>query len=99
MFACSLAFFLFIWEISQGFVIYFRIYFWEEFTLFTPEQVRNHMHLQGTLTNTTPTAVRTSHENVTSRFCNHFSVTQRHYACKMCSNYPGIKLELALQLR
>ena len=35
-------------------------------------------------------------ENVTSRFCNHFSITQSHYASKMCSNYPGIKLEPAL---
>ena len=37
-----------------------------------------------------------SSENVTSRFCNHFFIIQSHYACKMCSNYPGIKLELAL---
>ena len=39
---------------------------------------------------------RTSSENVTSRFCNHFSIIQTHYAWKMCSNYPGIKLEPAL---
>ena len=38
-----------------------------------------------------------SSENVTSRFYNHFSVTQSHYACKMCSNYRSIKLEPALQ--
>ena len=39
---------------------------------------------------------RTSSENVTSRFCNHFSIIQIHYAWKMCANYPGIKLEQAL---
>ena len=39
---------------------------------------------------------RTSSENVTSRFCNHFSIIQSHYACKMCFNYLGIKLEPAL---
>ena len=33
---------------------------------------------------------------MTSRFCNHFSIIQTHYAWKMCSNYPGIKLEPAL---
>ena len=27
------------------------------------------------------------------RFCNHFSIIQSHYAWKMCSNYPWIKLE------
>ena len=37
-----------------------------------------------------------SSENLTSRFCNHFSIIQSHHACKMCSNYPGIKLEPAL---
>ena len=35
--------------------------------------------------------------NVTSRFCNHFSIIQTHSAWKMCSNYPGIKLEPALR--
>ena len=38
-------------------------------------------------------AGRTLSENASSRFCNHFSIIQSHYACKMCSNYPGIKLE------
>jgi len=42
------------------------------------------------------TKARTSSENVTSRFCNHFPIIQTHYAWKMCSNYPGIKLEPAL---
>ena len=28
----------------------------------------------------------------TSRFCNHFPIIQSHFAWKMCSNYPGIKL-------
>ena len=51
---------------------------------------------QGVYANTTSTAARTSSENVTSRFCNHFSIIKSHYACKMCSNYPGIKLEPAL---
>ena len=37
-----------------------------------------------------------SSENVTSRFCHHFSIIQTHNAWKMCSNYPGIKLEPAL---
>ena len=36
-------------------------------------------------------------ENVTSRLCSHLLIIQSHYACKMCSNYPGIKLEPALQ--
>ena len=39
---------------------------------------------------------RTSSENVTSRLCNHFLIIQSHYAWKMCSNYPGFKLEPAL---
>ena len=51
---------------------------------------------QGVYANTTSTAARTSSENVTSRFCNHFSIIQSHYACKMCFNYPGIRLEPAL---
>ena len=46
--------------------------------------------------NTRSTTARTSSENVTSRFCYNFSIIQSHYACKMCSNYPGIKLEPAL---
>ena len=46
----------------------------------------------GVYANTTSTAARTSSENVTSHFCNHFLIIQSHYACKMCSNYPGIKL-------
>ena len=33
--------------------------------------------------------------SVTSRFCNHFSIIQSHHAWKMCSKYPGIKLETA----
>ena len=41
--------------------------------------------------------MRTSSENVTTRFCNHLSIIQSHYACKMCSNYPRIKLQPALQ--
>ena len=44
----------------------------------------------------TSTEARTSSENVTSRFCNHFSIIQSHYACKMYFNYLGIKLEPAL---
>ena len=40
---------------------------------------------------------RTWSENVTSRFCNHSSVIHCHYACKMCCNYAGTKLEPALQ--
>ena len=40
---------------------------------------------------------RTSSEKVTSRFCNHFAIILRHYACTTCSNYPEIKLEPALQ--
>ena len=28
--------------------------------------------------------------------CNHFSIIQTHYAWKMYSNHPGIKLEPAL---
>ena len=28
-------------------------------------------------------------------FHNNFAVIQSHYACEMCSNYPGIKLEPA----
>ena len=46
--------------------------------------------------NTTSTAAKTSSENVASRLCNHFLIIQSHYACKMCSNYSGIKLEPAL---
>ena len=42
------------------------------------------------------TKARTSSENVTSRFCNHFSIIHSRCAWKMCSNYPGIKLEPAL---
>ena len=45
----------------------------------------------------TLTTVRMSsdHENV--HFCNHFLIIQSHYACKICSNYPGITLEPVLQ--
>ena len=38
--------------------------------------------------------VRASSENVTSRFCDHFSLS--HHACKMYYNSPGIKLVSAL---
>ena len=43
-------------------------------------------------------AARTSSENITSRFCKNFFF-QSHYACKMRSKYPGIKVEQALQLQ
>ena len=43
------------------------------------------------------TRERTSSENVTSRFCNNFSIIPSNYACKLCSKYPGIKLESAPQ--
>ena len=43
--------------------------------------------------------MRTSSENVISRFCNHLSIIQSHYAWKMRFNYPGIKLEPALGTR
>ena len=33
-----------------------------------------------------------SPENATLHFCNHFSFVPSHYACKMSSYYPGIKL-------
>ena len=49
------------------------------------------------LANTTGRTARTSSKNVTSRFRNHFSINQSHYACKMCCNYPGIKLEPAVR--
>ena len=52
---------------------------------------------EGVYANTMSTAARTSSENVTWRFCNHFLIIQSHYACKMCSKYPGIKLEPALR--
>ena len=45
----------------------------------------------------TSKTARKSSENVASRACYHFSIIQSHYACKMCSNYPGIKLKPALQ--
>jgi len=50
----------------------------------------------GASANTTSTEARTSSENVTSRFCNHFSIIQSYYAWTMCSSCPGIKLEPAL---
>ena len=34
-------------------------------------------------------AARKSSENVTSCFCNYFSIIQSDCACKLCSNYPG----------
>ena len=46
---------------------------------------------------TTLRTARMSSENVTSHFGNHFSIVQSNFARKMCSNYPGIKLEPALQ--
>ena len=52
---------------------------------------------QGVYANTTSTAARTSSENVTSLFRSHFWIIQSHHGCKVCSNYPGIKLEPALQ--
>ena len=42
------------------------------------------------LGNTTSTKARTSSESVTSRFGNHFSIIQSHYAWKFCSNYPEL---------
>ena len=42
---------------------------------------------------------RRRHLKCTAHFCNHFSIIQSHFPCKMCSNYPGIKLEPALQNR
>ena len=42
-------------------------------------------------------AARKSSENVTSRFCNQFSIIQRRYASKMSFNYLGVKLEPLLQ--
>ena len=48
---------------------------------------------------TTLRTARMSSENVTSHFGNHFSIVQSNFARKMCSNYPGIKLEPALQIK
>ena len=42
-------------------------------------------------------AARKSSENVTSRFCNHFSIIQSRYASKMSFNYLGVKLEPLFQ--
>ena len=42
----------------------------------------------------TSTLAGTSSENIISRFCNHFLIIQSHYARKMCSNYPGMKLNI-----
>ena len=39
---------------------------------------------------------RTSSENVSSCFWNDFSILPCHYACKMCANYPGIKIVQAV---
>ena len=41
--------------------------------------------------------LRTSSENVTSCFHNHFSIIQSYDACKMRSTYPGWTLQSALQ--
>ena len=41
----------------------------------------------GVYATTTSTAARTSSENKTSRFCNHFLIIKSHHACKICSNY------------
>ena len=49
--------------------------------------------LLGSLTaRTTSTTATTSSENITSRFCNNFSIIPIRYACKMYSIQPGIKL-------
>ena len=37
----------------------------------------------------------TPFENVTLCSCNHFSIIPSHYSSKLCSKYPGIKLESA----
>ena len=59
------------------------------------------IHLyDGAEANTTSTTATKSSENVTSCFCHYFSIIRSHYACKMCSNYPRIKLEPAkLEIR
>ena len=49
------------------------------------------------LRKTRSTTVRASHENVTLRFCNRFSVIPSCHAFDMCSKSPGIKLESVLQ--
>ena len=41
-------------------------------------------------------AARTISESVTLHFCNHFSFISIHYACKLHSNYPGIKFVSAV---
>lgn len=41
---------------------------------------------------TTSRIARTSSETKTSRFCNDFLITPSHYACKMHTKYPRIKL-------
>ena len=55
------------------------------------------MQHKGVYANTTSKAARTSPENVTSRFRSHFWIIQSQHDCKICSAYPGIKLEPALQ--
>ena len=40
----------------------------------------------------TSTTARTSSENITSSSCNNIPIIPRHFACKMYSKYPGIKL-------
>ena len=51
----------------------------------------HHSKWYGSKAKTIPTTVRTSYENVTSCFCNNYSIIPSLYACKMCSKYHGIK--------
>ena len=44
---------------------------------------------------TSATAI-TSTENITSSSCNNIPIIPRHFACKMYSKYPGIKLVTAV---
>ena len=72
--------------------VFFLISLLNPNVLFSRQQ-RNNRELKA---NTTTTEARTSSENVTASFCNHFSIIQSYHAWKMCSNCPGIKLEQAL---
>ena len=41
---------------------------------------------------------RASSENVTSLFCNNFSIITSHFVCRMRTYYPGIKLAGAFRI-
>ena len=67
------------------------------FVFFSVRMERSILGIEARVKANTKSTTARKFENVTLCFCNYLSIIQSHYACKMCSNYPRIKLEPAFQ--